>query len=468
MLKSLKKSYYKSQIILTFSLLTALMILGIAKTSYNFVKKTYLEQLSEQVQILTQLIANQTETKFLDFINTETENSFAKNYYRKTLQSLTQKTKIHSAFLFSEKFVILANSDSIDFSGKVEPRLLLNRKEIFELEQNNFTTSLPFKANERWYLWGFYRLSKTHWLGVQESANRLEQVEEFGEYFWWFGGIGIILTFLAGWLLAQTLSKPIDKLVHFSSELEAGKFNAQIPPNIKGELLILAKAMDKMREGLSNTQKEKEQMLAQIAHEIQNPLGGIELLAGLVKEDLAKDSQNSNYLEKISREISGLKSLISSYLNFSRPRKPEPQNVSITKIIEESFELLKDKIEIKKPKIQLEIEVEKIYFDEQQLKQILINLISNSLYAIKTEGVIKIRCTEKHNSIKLEVTDNGNGISELDSTKIFEPFFTNKTEGTGLGLAIAKKICFENNAEISVKNNSKGCTFTIKVLRNNK
>lgn len=468
MLKSLEKSYYKAQIILTFSLLTALMIFGISKMSYDFVKKTYLGQLSEQVKILTQVIAKQTETKFLDFVNTEAENSFAKNFYRKTLQELTQKTEIHSSFIFSEKFIILANSDSVDFSGNLEPRLLLNRKEIFGLKVNGFTTSLPFKANENWYLWGFYRLSETHWLGVQESAKRLEQVEEFGEYFWWFGGIGIVLTFLAGWLLAQTLSKPIDKLVLFSAELESGKFNAQIPPNIKGELLILAKAMDKMREGLSNTQKEKEKMLAQIAHEIQNPLGGIELLTGLVKEDLENDSKNKVYLEKISREITGLKSLITAYLNFSRPRKPEPKDVLLTKIFEESLELLQNKVQIKNPNLKLEIKAEKIYFDEQQLRQVLINLLSNSLDSIAKQGKIKILTKKDKEATKIEISDDGIGISELDSTKIFEPFFTTKTNGTGLGLAIAKKICLENNAEISAFSNVKGCTFTIKVFRKSK
>jgi signal transduction histidine kinase len=104
----------------------------------------------------------------------------------------------------------------------------------------------------------------------------------------------------------------------------------------------------------------------------------------------------------------------------------------------------------------------KILFDEDHLRQILINLISNSLESICEKGVIKISTETINHRWVINIKDNGTGVPEENLDNIFNPFFTTKKEGTGLGLAISKKLCSENNAELIVKNNSdKGSTFSI-------
>jgi signal transduction histidine kinase len=107
--------------------------------------------------------------------------------------------------------------------------------------------------------------------------------------------------------------------------------------------------------------------------------------------------------------------------------------------------------------------INKVYFDENHLRQILINLVSNSLESTSGEGKIMLAASANSSHWEIKVSDNGSGISEDDMSLIFNPFFTTKKNGTGLGLSIIKKLCKENKAEISVINNSdKGSTFTIK------
>ncbi|MCC7431034.1 HAMP domain-containing histidine kinase [bacterium] len=461
MLKVIEKSYFKFQIIIVFSLISALLVGVTAKASYDFVRKIFLEQISEQTELLTKILASNLEKKYLDFLEPNDKSSVAKNYYQKILKSEVEKMQLNTAFIFDSSFVVLADQTKI--TSEKETRLLLNRKEIKELKIGEVTTSLPFKSeNGKWFLWGFYRFSEKHWLCTQENANRLEHIENLSVYFWWIGIAGTLLTVFVSWFLAKNLTKPIYELVSFSALLEGGNFKATLPEKIKGELLILAKAMDKMREGLANKQREKEQMLAQIAHEIQNPLGGIELLAGLVREDLPKNSKNIVYLEKISSEILGLKTLITAYLNFSRPIKANREPVEIKKAVDEAFFLLSDKFESKKTNLIFEGSSETILFGYNQLKQVLVNLFSNSLEAIQNEGSIKISVEKNGNNYFLRVCDDGTGIKNGNTEEVFEPFFTGRVNGTGLGLAITRKICQENEAKIYVSNNEKkGCTFTI-------
>ena len=114
-----------------------------------------------------------------------------------------------------------------------------------------------------------------------------------------------------------------------------------------GEIGILSDSMDKMRNDLVLQRKEREDMLAQIAHEIRNPLGGIELLANLSREDLAKGIKNTEYLDRILNEVSALKLLITSYLNYSRPQPAKPEWIDIRQIKSEINQIIAPRLKEK-------------------------------------------------------------------------------------------------------------------------
>ncbi|HVO74349.1 MAG TPA: HAMP domain-containing sensor histidine kinase, partial [Ignavibacteriaceae bacterium] len=217
-------------------------------------------------------------------------------------------------------------------------------------------------------------------------------------------------------------------------------------------------------------------------HEIRNPLGGIELLANLARENLISrslnsvysfpdpynegsidnDLKNKEYLDKILKEVNGLKSLITSYLNYSRPVQIKLVWVNLPKLMNEVKDIFKKQLSEKDIKLVIDSRVNIIYFDEDHLRQILINLIINSIDSVSTGGIIRMISLYKDKQWVISVSDNGSGIKEKDLLYIFEPFFTTKKNGTGLGLAISRKLCVENKAKIAVQNNPDlGTTFTI-------
>jgi len=262
--------------------------------------------------------------------------------------------------------------------------------------------------------------------------------------------------------VARRITKPIDKLVTFSSEIGKGDFKTFTPEGMKGEFEILTKAMDAMKQNLAENHKEREKILAQIAHEIRNPLGGIELLANLTRENLNGDVKNKEYLDRILKEVNGLKSLITSYLNYSRPVPVKPVWIGLPKLLNEVKDIFKKQLSEKDIHLALDSGINIIYFDEDHLRQILINLIVNSIDSVSSGGIIKITSSYKNKQWVISVSDNGNGIKEKDLFYIFDPFFTTKKNGTGLGLAISRKLCIENKAGIFAQNNpDKGTTLII-------
>jgi len=216
-----------------------------------------------------------------------------------------------------------------------------------------------------------------------------------------------------------------------------------------------------MRFDLSINQKEKENILAQIAHEIRNPLGGIELLANLTKEDFEKENRNSEYIDRIIKEINGLKALITAFLNYSRPAAANQSWIDLSALFSEIKNFFISSLKRKSIEFNYEDSIKNIYFDSEHLKHILMNLITNSIESSRDNGMILVKSFMENNKWVILVNDNGIGINTNYGSKIFDPFFTTKKEGTGLGLSICKKLCKENEAELVFDSDGNGTTFRI-------
>lgn len=463
MFQNVFKSSLKSRIIVTFTLITVILVFFVAIVSYYFIRNLYLGQVSEQVRVITSLTAKQIQPKYLQLLDLGTPVPLIRHYFHDLFKKGADLVEQTEWLIFDENFNTVIHSDTTQILGIQKPQLILYRNEILKLGVDQVTSSLPFKGDDgAWYLWGFYRINKKYWLARQESADRLKRVENFAWFFFYTGIAGMFLTILVGYLLARAMTRPIDRLVKFSSQLGKGNFEYSIPEGMVGEIGILSVAMDKMRSDLLRNRKEREDMLAQIAHEIRNPLGGIELLANLTKEDMNKGEHNTEYLDKILNEVSALKLLITSYLNYSRPQPAQPEWVHLDHIKNEINQIVLNRLQEKSISFSFENTITKIWFDPGQLKQIFLNLLNNSFDAVEQGGMVSVRTHKNKNNWEIIISDNGLGIKPDNLPNVFEPFFTTKREGTGLGLAISKKLCQENHAQLSVKNNSSaGCTFFI-------
>ena len=459
-LRKAEKLSLKSRIIIGFSSLTFVVVVILSLISYRMARDGYAAQMKEQIRQIAVLIGTGVDPRFLPFLTTGNADA-SSAFYKTYLKQKAEEVGLNTIFLFDDTYRILATSDSS--AGRLF--LELNRYELEKLEPGQATTSLLFKGhNQNWYLWGFYRISANRFLGLREDAIRLSYLDELLRYYLMIGLGGLLLTvILAGWI-ARQISAPIKKLVDFSRHLGEGDFSESAPRDIHGELTVLRDTMEQMRLDLSAHHRDREQLLAQIAHEIRNPLGGIELLAGLIKEESNEATQSK--AATILKETAELKKYIASFLELNKPLEPQPEYVSLVSLVAEVQNSLRELIDKKDILWETEILAVKIFFDRSHLRQILLNLIKNALEALDRGGRLLVRGGFSSGSYLIRVSDNGCGVDNAIRPDLFKPFFTTKTNGSGLGLAFSKKLCTLNGAVIYLEPGEAMTTFTMEIPKN--
>jgi len=197
------------------------------------------------------------------------------------------------------------------------------------------------------------------------------------------------------------------------------------------------------------------EMAAGVAHEINNPLGGILIYSNLLKDDIPPDDARRDDLEQISREALRCKEIVKSLLEFAHQTSPSREPVDINQIIRDGLhfferQALFHNIEVVK---RLEADLPKVYGNPGQIKQVVMNVMVNAAEAMDGQGMITITTRpEDSERIAMEFTDEGPGITDDVLPKIFEPFFTTKGvgKGTGLGLSLCYGIVKEHEGDIHV------------------
>jgi PAS domain S-box-containing protein len=198
---------------------------------------------------------------------------------------------------------------------------------------------------------------------------------------------------------------------------------------------------------------------AGIAHEIRNPLAGIKLNLQMLSKKMDRDPES---LEKISDSLEGIvriNRLIKSVLNFARPTMPRFKRDYVERVLSETVDVVKSHLKSKKISLLVDIPPTSppVSFDEDQIRQVFLNLLLNAMEAMPDGGEIKItgsmdgNASGKNALFRLIISDNGIGIRQEVLPKIFDPFFTTKPEGTGLGLSIVHKILEQHRAIVEVE-----------------
>lgn len=214
------------------------------------------------------------------------------------------------------------------------------------------------------------------------------------------------------------------------------------------------------------------EMAAEIAHEIRNPLGSIELFATTLKKDLEGFGDLQTLAEHISSGVKSMNNIISNLLLFIRPQqRPEFQVIDICSLFNESLIFSEDLVESNEGVdivANYSSEPLPILGDPGLLKQACLNIIMNAVQAMSDGGRLTISTsklngkTKGSSFVEIRFSDTGKGVSSEDMPKIFDPFFTTRKGGTGLGLAIVHNIVKIHDGEISMySSKEEGTVFTV-------
>jgi len=210
---------------------------------------------------------------------------------------------------------------------------------------------------------------------------------------------------------------------------------------------------------------------ASLAHEIKNPLNSIvinmEILKGHINKCFAEkeDLSFNKYINVIQSEVSRLDKVIRDFLDFAKPQSTKYKPLSINEIIENVLEFIEPETTKSHIKIvnQLSSKIFDMHGEENQLKQIFLNLLLNAVQSMPNGGKINVKSTNMPDgNIAVSISDSGSGIKEEDKKNIFEPFFTTKKKGSGLGLAMVKQLVKNHGGDIDFISSEKhGTTFNL-------
>lgn len=316
--------------------------------------------------------------------------------------------------------------------------------------------------------------------------------------------LGFIIIVAISYFITRSITRPLGEMVNATQSITKGNLNHGVKITSKDEIGQLATSFNtmvaslkKMRlelEEWANTleQKVKERteelvdmqkkviqaqrlasvgkLAAGIAHEINNPLGGILVFSSLVLEDMKAGDSNRENIQEVIKQTMRCRDIVKGLLQFSRQEQGKTDYVKVNDVLNTTLALIEKQalfhnIEVVR---RLEPDLPSILGDDSQLQQVFMNIILNAAQAMDEVGTLTIQTSyeKKHDMVIIEISDTGCGIPEELIDKIFDPFFTTKEvgQGTGLGLAIAYGIVTKHSGRMSVTSKvNEGSTFTIRI-----
>lgn len=302
------------------------------------------------------------------------------------------------------------------------------------------------------------------------------------------------------YFVTSTIIQPLQDMIFATNKIAQGNLNQKVEINFRDEIGELAQSFNQMTENLKmaneklihwgKTLEEKVEertkelremqdyliqseklaslgkISAGVAHEINNPLTSILINAHLMLEKTEKKHPFHEYLNLIADETSRCTNIVKGLLEFSRQDPPQKVYSDVNEIINRTLQLLENQASFQNIRIikKLNENLPRIKLDKNKINQVFWNLMINSSEAMPKDGTLTIvsQFSTNENYIEIDFIDTGVGIPKEAINKLFDPFYTTKSNGIGLGLAISYGIIEQHQGKIEVKSEpGQGSVFTI-------
>ena len=285
-------------------------------------------------------------------------------------------------------------------------------------------------------------------------------------------------------VLVTTIQKPVVELQEQMERVGDGDLTASVSFAKRNDEIgdlgrnfnLMVKQLRESREEIEHlhrTQMSRAEHFATLgelatglAHEIRNPLAGIAGVIEIVGRDLPASSPAKLVVKDVREEIAQINRILTDLLGTARPRASEMRPSDLNTTVEHAVMLARQQVLSKPIKIEFTPaeDLPEVEHDSDQMHQVLLNLLLNSVQAIEGSGSVRVSVFGKEDSgdAVITVSDTGRGIPAEHLPNIFRPFYTTKGNGTGLGLSLARRIVEEHHGRIEVESSSgKGTAFSV-------
>ncbi|TKJ38574.1 hypothetical protein CEE37_12485 [candidate division LCP-89 bacterium B3_LCP] len=267
-------------------------------------------------------------------------------------------------------------------------------------------------------------------------------------------------------------AEDLNRLSIISNQLGAAIENSQLLQNLEEKIGDLRQAYLDLKENRDLLLRAERlsvvgEVAASVAHEIRNPLTSIGGFTRAVLRDLDKNEKfktNRRFLSIILEEVKRLERIVNDILGFVKPVTSRFENRDLSQVVEQTFSMMAGEIDENSIIITRDYEenLSAVWIDEDQIRQVFLNLFRNALHAMKGGGMLSVITKMDNDTVKLYISDTGVGIPEEHKNKLFTAFFTTKSTGSGLGLTVSSQIIRNHGGKIEVESQEgEGTTFII-------
>jgi signal transduction histidine kinase len=305
----------------------------------------------------------------------------------------------------------------------------------------------------------------------------------------WPGIVGMwVVGVSAGWMIGRegrhSLRRRIHRLREATDAIGRGQLDHRIELRGQDDFAKLAGSLERMAAQLETYIREREalgkelarveklallgELSATVAHEVNNPLDGLQNAVRILLKAHGADAQSRALLELMDNGLQRIERIVQRLLGLARPALPQIEPVSLEEVLEDALLFVQPRLNRDGIKMERDWPAGGVAVlgDRMQLAQVLINLMLNAADAMPAGGKLKLaaRLSAADATATLEISDTGAGIDPASLAHIFDPFYTTKRHGTGLGLAVVARVIEGHQGKIDVRSKvGEGTAFTIEL-----
>lgn len=482
--KRVQRGGLRTRLFLAFGLSAAVTAAVLGWIGFYFARSQLQRQVEERLRTVASTMAVQVNPGYALALEPGDEETELVLTLRTRLARMRDAARVKRVFVLNADRIVLDTDDPA--IGRAYERLDADSAALAAASGDRGATASPLyrSADGTWYMRAYVSLSNpgsasaapesgnpsaapAAVLGVEAGVTYFDALRLLGKRLVGFGALGAAMTLLVAWIVARTLVRPLRSLEEAAERIAEGEYDSQISVDVGGEVGHLAAAMEQMRDQIVQRDRRMQLMMRGIAHEVRNPLGGIELFAAALYDDLGGDPELRDRVERIRAEIRSIDRLVNDFLAYARTPALNTATVYAADVCRQARTGAESIAEA--AGIEIEVHAPTIQFvaDEEKLRIAIVNLLRNAVQATEPGGVVELVAVQSSDfmaaetprlrpgRVRFAVLDRGHGLSNSNSD-LFEPFVTTKEKGSGLGLALVRQIAVMHGGEAGIASRKDG------------
>lgn len=468
-----------AKLLVTFTLPTMALFSLFAVVAHEVARRDLEAELGIRLSALAQTAALEIRGKYLVELGPGSEEDRAYLRARRVLANMREATGVARLYVFDRGFA--SRVDTADTPiGATHFQAELHRHELGRVfDHGEAVSSVLFEGTDgKLYKAGYapVRASETEdeivlALGVDAPAAYFERLADLRRSLMGYGALLALVVIAIAVVVAALITRPVRHLAAAAERIGKGDLDTAIARTSHDELGFLADTMEDMRREIAARSEKMQLMLSGIAHEVRNPLGGIKLFTGILRDEIEPGDDRRRHVDRIERELGYLETVVNEFLDYARRPAPELAEVDLGALLGDVIELVRPEADRADVPLVLEVAARedgqpvRCRADAGQVRRAALNLVRNAVQA--SAGVdgpeVRVSVQQAGAEAVLAVQNRGAGIPEDVRARMFEPFFTTREKGTGLGLAFVREIIDDHGGAISARSEAGATVFEVRL-----